>query len=320
MLTFLVTLALAAPAAKQSSFDIDKNGSSSTLKWSFVDESGSARKVSASLSSAAIEADNGTPRQFPKADAAKAQVKAIEKYAAKPGGPKIKAKATKSGGVSISMCGKSGAKLQTAMTEAKAAAKVAFDDWLRRHGYTRLRNDAISPDHATLADQYADDVAPVASALAVGTTDERSFVARTLRFVQAIPYEAKKGGGDTGYRRPLSVLARNKGDCDSKVALFLALVRSQYPALDSTVVIIPNHAFAGVTIEPLPGERTFSLAGTRYLALEPVGPAAVEVGKVSGRSGWHLFWGSNEKRALPASADAPVEPATTSVIEAPAAN
>ena len=294
-----IALALAFPAAKQSSFDADKGSAKWTLHWTFVDETGKSRKVAADLSASAIERDNSTPRQFPASEAAKAEVKAIEHYADAPGGPKIKAKATKSGGVSIQVSGKSSSRMHAAMDGAKAAAKDALDGWLSRHGYTRLKNDAIVPDHARLADEYADDVGPLADALSAGTTDERTFVARALRFVQAIPYEAKKSGGDAGFRRPLSLLARNKGDCDSKATLFLALVRARYPELDSTVVIIPNHAFAGVAIEPMAGERSFALGSERYVALEPVGPAAAPPGKVSGSAGWHLFWGSNEKRPLP---------------------
>ena len=45
-------------------------------------------------------------------------------------------------------------------------------------------------------------------------------------------------------------------------------------------------------------ERSFEREGVRYVGMEPVGPAKVRVGQVSGASGWHLFWGSAEARAL----------------------
>lgn len=299
MWIWLVVAALAAPAAKQGKFDSDKQGEIQRLSWSFVDEAGRSRKIVASFPTEQIVADNAVPRQFPKGEAASVQVRAIERYADETKGPKIKAKANSSGGVSIKVSGKNAGKMREALAGASTAAETALDKWLSKHRYTRLRGGEIVADHARLAAEYGDEVAPLAEALAIETSDEREFIRRSLRFVQAIPYESKRSGADAGYRRPLSVLARNKGDCDSKATLFLALVRSRYPNLASTVVIIPNHAFAAVALSPEPGERSFMLEGTRYVALEPVGPAAVEPGKVSGASGWHLFWGSNEKRPLP---------------------
>jgi hypothetical protein len=190
--------------------------------------------------------------------------------------------------------------MREALNQAQAAAKSALDTYLSRHRYTELRGGDIAPDHARLAAEYADDVRPVAAALAVGAPDARTFVARALAFVQAIPYESGKAGADKGYRRPLSVLARNKGDCDSKSTLFLALVRSAHPGLGAVVVYVPNHAFAGVALDPVGGDRSFARDGVRYVGVEPVGPARIPVGKVSGKSGWHLFWHSAETRALPA--------------------
>ena len=86
----------------------------------------------------------------------------------------------------------------------------------------------------------------------------------------------------------------------SKSTLFLALVRSAHPELGAVVVYVPNHAFAGVALDPVGGDRSFARNGVRYVGVEPVGPARIPVGKVSGKSGWHLFWHSAETRALPA--------------------
>ncbi len=289
----------AAPNAKQGRFDIDKGGGVWIFRYSYADEGNGTRKLEFALPADKVRHDNDVSLNFPKEASAKAQVAAIRTYADGRKGMKIKAKATKSGRVQIGVSGRA-SKVQATMTGAKAAAGAALDDFLVRHKYTRLKGGGIVPDHARLAELYADDVAPLAAALAKDAVDGRTYVARTLAFVQAIPYEAGRNGKDRGYRRPLSVLARNKGDCDSKSALFLALVRAQHPELAATVVYVPNHAFAGVALEPEAGERSFVRDGVRYVGLEPVGPAKNPVGKVSGHSGWHLFWGSAEARALPA--------------------
>jgi hypothetical protein len=289
--------ARAAPAARQAHFSVEKGRSEWTLRYTFSDESNHGRKVSVALPSAAVAKDNDTRLQFPKAAALRAQVAAVRRYAATHRGPDISAKA-QDGGVSIRVRGKNAGRMREALEGARAAADASLSVYLARHRYTRLRGGGIVPDHARLADQYADDVLPLAEALAVDAPDARTFVARALAFTQAIPYEAGKNGADRGYRRPLSVLARNRGDCDSKSTLFLALVRARHPELAATVVYVPNHALAGVAMDPAAGERVFVREGVQYVAAEPVGPAKLKFGGVSGKAGWHLFWGSAETRAL----------------------
>ncbi len=294
----IFTLALAAPAAVQSSFNSADRGDTLELRWTFEDETGKARSVEVALPESKVERDNDIPKNFPAKDAAQAQAKAVREYADRLRGVELKVKASKSGTLSMSASGKAG-KVGDALSGAKAVAEAELERWLDKHRYTRLRNDAIIQDHAQLAADYADEVAPLAQALAQGSPDALTYVARSLAFVQAIPYEKKKNGDSAGYRRPLSVLAKNKGDCDSKSTLFLALVRAGHPELASTVVYVPNHAFAGVALEPEAGERAFTRDDVRYVGVEPVGPAKAPIGDVSGKAGWHLFWGSAEAYAVP---------------------
>lgn len=290
----------AAPRARQTAFEADKQSARWSFQYKYTDEAGKIDAVAFELPTASVVRDNGIPLQFPKRDAVKAELAAVESYAASLKGPKITARASGSGGLRIDVSGRDADRMREALNQAQAAAKSALDTYLSRHRYTELRGGDIAPDHARLAAEYADDVRPVAAALAVGAPDARTFVARALAFVQAIPYESGKAGADKGYRRPLSVLARNKGDCDSKSTLFLALVRSAHPELGAVVVYVPNHAFAAVALDPVGGDRSFARNGVRYVGVEPVGPARIPVGKVSGKSGWHLFWHSAETRALPA--------------------
>ena len=103
-------------------------------------------------------------------------------------------------------------------------------------------------------------------------------VARALAFTQAIPYQKGRRGADAGFQHPLALVARNKGDCDGKSALFLALVRAELPALPLAMVYVPGHALVGVGLPPKPGDRTFQHRGTEYVYAEPVGPAAHPLG------------------------------------------
>ncbi len=291
-------LALAAPAAVHSKFSNDAAGENRRLSWTFEDERGEKRSVVFTVSAAAVEHDNQLPKVFPAENAAKAQARAVRDYADGIKGVTIQAKASKSGTLSISASGRSD-RVRPALEGAQAAAEAELDRWLDKHRFARLRGDAITHDHARIAAEYADDVSALAAELGRDGPDARVFVSRALAFVQGIPYEKRKSGADVGFRRPLSVLARNKGDCDSKTTLFLALVRAAHPELASTVVYVPNHALAGVGTTAEAGERTFARDGVTYVAMEPVGPAKSPLGEVSGKAGWHLFWGSAQHRAVP---------------------
>ena len=100
--------------------------------------------------------------------------------------------------------------------------------------------------------------------------------------MQTIPYEARKRkGGDPGYRRPLALLSRNRGDCDSKSVLFLALVHGRLPDLPLAVVYVPEHALVGIGLDGERGDRTFRDDGVRYIYAEPVGPALHPLGETA---------------------------------------
>jgi hypothetical protein len=123
------------------------------------------------------------------------------------------------------------------------------DEWLEAHAHTRFGPGRYAWDLPRLAAQYADDVAPVAVALASGAADEREFVERALSFVQSIPYELLRSDG-SGYRPPLAVLSADSGDCDSKAMLAVMLLR--HLGLDAVMLSSDRLAHAAVGIA-LPG-------------------------------------------------------------------
>jgi len=257
------------------------------FKMSFVDETGQSRTVRFSLSRAAVDADVGTSLGFPYEDAVNAQVKAARRYATTCDGVKVKVRG-RSRGIALSVSGTDRKAMRRALKETNEAAEAGLEAFLERRRWTRHRGKLL-PDHARLVGDYSDDLAPLAAVLGREfdlQTEEgrRGFALRALRFVQAIPYEKRKGGGDKGYRRPLAVLARNKGDCDSKSVLYLAILRAALPDLDAAVVYIPGHTFVAIGVERADGELTVKVDGQRLVIAEPVGPATTDLGDGSKRS------------------------------------
>ncbi len=163
-----------------------------------------------------------------------------------------------------------------AAQRVSAAARAKF---LGQHGYEEV-NGLIRPAHARLVVDYAAIVAPVAAALTRPGDSASTYAARALTFVQAIPYESHGLSGDT-YRRPLAVIDGDRGDCDSKAVLYLALVRSAFPDVGESLYYIPNHLYVGLD---LPGTGTrITTAGRSFLVAEPAGPAQLPIGALDSR-------------------------------------
>ncbi len=182
------------------------------------------------------------------------------------------------GGVAIGVSGPRD-RAQAIMAKAEKVRDEAIATYVAENDYFFREGGALSFDHASLVAEYTADLAPAAAALKEGTSGRRDYVEKVLSFVQAIPYEAqKKNGGDPGYRRPLALLYRNRGDCDSKAVLFLGLVEAAYPELDEAVVYVPGHALTGVALPPKDGDRTFEVDGKEFVYAEPVGPALHPLG------------------------------------------
>ncbi|MFT4626338.1 MAG: hypothetical protein ACI8PZ_005015 [Myxococcota bacterium] len=277
-LMFWCGIALAGPRkdAAQTGFEVVEQGASLDFDFRWRDKSGGPDKVAFSLPSAAMAADREEVTWLKRRDMNEAVVKAVREWGRTVKGVKISAE-VKNGGIAI---GASGAGARAALKQAGNVRDAAMDEWLAENDFTRMKSGDLSFDHASLAAKYAPQLAPVANALAEGTESDRAFVARALEFVQSIPYEArKKNGGDPGYRRPVSLLERDRGDCDSKAVLFLAVVRARLPSVPLAVVYVPGHALTGVGLPEGKDDRTFKVDGTEFIYAEPVGPALFKLGE-----------------------------------------
>ncbi|MEQ1502931.1 MAG: hypothetical protein ABMB14_11910 [Myxococcota bacterium] len=272
----------ASDGSTQTAFSKRRTGSDVEFDVGWTDAVATPRAIAFALPTAAVADDKDEPAILPRREMLGYAVEQIEAYGRSVGrSRRVHLTATiVRGGIELEARGTaSRARIRATIAEAEAVRDAAIETWLDEHAFVRLDDGQLSFDHARLAAEYADTVTPIARALRAEALDDRAFVELALSFVQAIPYEATtRLGGDPGYRRPLAVLARNRGDCDSKTVLFLALVRAELPAAPLAVVYVPGHALAGVGLDRAAGDERFREDGVRYLYAEPVGPLLLPLG------------------------------------------
>ncbi len=268
--------------AKQLNHGVERGTDTWTLTVRWSDAEGQAHRAQYELPTQEVRRDMNTPLKFRKAVAARYMAKEINKDTAGLRGVKVNAWATRNGVVRIQAKGKNGAKVKAALRQASEARESALERYMADNGYTYL-GKKIVPDHARHVVQYAEDLAPVVEALGGPTPDPRDFSDLALSFVQTIPYERRARVADL-YRRPISILGRNKGDCDSKTVLFLALMHQAYPTLPLAIVYIPGHAFGAVGLDPARGDVRLRRRGETWVGVEPVGPAIHRSGELGRKS------------------------------------
>lgn len=269
-------------SASQTAFDVEKGAEEWQFDVGWKDVNGKRRRVEFSLPADRIEADLKVPLRFQIKDANKEIAKAINAYGAETKGVKIKA-VPRGKKVAISGSSKSRKKLKKAKSDLKGVQRRALNKYMRAHGFTKLKGKVI-PNHAQHAYRYADDLQPLAVALGSEDLKRRAFAKRALSFVQTIPYEKGRNGRDKGFRLPMSLLAKNKGDCDSKATLYLALMKAAHPSLDSVFVYIKGHAFVGLGLKPQGDDVVFKADGRKWVLVEPVGPAVSPLGQGARKS------------------------------------
>lgn len=170
----------------------------------------------------------------------------------------------------------------------------ALDQYLEDNYYSHFRSylgqKAVKPDHLRYISENQAALLPIAQAVydKLPTNSEtRAYVNLVLSWVQSIPYNELKNrltSNGAGYLPPLSVVANNQGDCDSKAVLMASLVRSLLPEVKMTMVYLPNHALLGIVLPFRTNEKTLDIDGLDYLLMEPTGPAKIPLGDIANRS------------------------------------
>jgi hypothetical protein len=172
------------------------------------------------------------------------------------------------------------AQIQASLKKASNFQRQAMKDAFEARGYLLTPGNLVLPDHCRHVSDYALTMKPVVQGLGGPRKRPRAFARHALGFVQSIPYELRALQQDR-YRRPFAVLAKNKGDCDSKVVLYLAMLRHAWPKLRTAVVYVPGHAFCALDLRPKAGEVGVDIRGRSWLAIEPVGPMLADLGQLA---------------------------------------
>jgi hypothetical protein len=118
------------------------------------------------------------------------------------------------------------------------AKRASLDGVLAEHGVVRQRTpqgDVLAPDYDWMIAASVKDVQPIAKAILAearrrGAQGLREEFGALASFVQQLEYSECPNPGDDKHRfglsMPLWALATNKGDCDTRAVLLVALARS----------------------------------------------------------------------------------------------
>jgi hypothetical protein len=165
--------------------------------------------------------------------------------------------------------------------------------YLSRHLRQRTEEGRILVDFAAATMAQQDTLRGLARALGeapgVGA-DERARVALALAFFQQIPYAGLGDGEARGsdFLTGPALLARNRGDCDSKVVALAAVLRTHVSARKLVAISMPGHVVLGIDLPALPGEQTVRTPARQYVIMEASGPHMSAIGNVDGRTAKYL--------------------------------
>ena len=178
-------------------------------------------------------------------------------------------------------------KLQKEFKQVRRDAETQF---LHDHYYIRFTdsygNAVIKPDHQRMVKESLRGLQPVSDAfieLSKGHA-QRRLLELVLSFVQSIPYaqmQSNDGLRGAGYIPPGQLIANNRGDCDSKSALLIGILKNIFPDMPIALIFVPGHALVGVNVAAKSSDKTVTLNGTRFVLIEPTGPAQRPFGSVS---------------------------------------
>lgn len=299
MIWMLCALLLSAHGGRHR---VHEDGDALRVQSTWVGADHQSRAVEFLLDADAVRQARDTPTRFPHEAAAQTVATAVDRYVREQGWDGVTATVTGSS-VHLRVRGKDDAQIQRRLQTLHAVRDAAMATFLEVHGYRRLDDGRVAPDHARIASEHAAHLAQVADALGADRREVRDFARVSLGFVQSVPYEAGGPKQDGGFRLPVSVLAAGRGDCDSKAVLFAGLLKAAHPDLGVAIVVLPGdrfagHALAAVDLEPTPEQAFLLIEGRPWVLAEVVGPHAVPLGRIDGRTRRALARGPVEVRAV----------------------
>lgn len=193
----------------------------------------------------------------------------------------------------IDIKGRDQQQIQAAYNKIQALEQQYMLQYLENNYYHRfITHDqvaGIKPDHVRIANDSVADLKPMKQLIIekVPIKNIRRVVNFVLAYVQSIPYsplESRATSSGAGFSTPLKLLWENKGDCDSKLTLTAALLRSLMPRIKMVLVFIDQHAFIGIEVYPEAGEITLTENNVTYVLAEQTGPALLTLGTIGASS------------------------------------
>ena len=233
------------------------------------------------------------------------------------------------GGMSLNLSSRDEEALAQANNQLTKLSKDVQNQYLADrfyHIFTRFDGKrGIKPDHVKIANQSV----PLLKALrpiileTVELRNIRLVTDYTLNFIQSIPYSplaSRQTSAGAGFVPPMQLLYQNQGDCDSKVTLTSALLRSLMPRIEMIMVFIDGHALMGINAPIEAGDKTIRHNGITYVLGEPTGPAMYPLGKIAVSSEQAINAGLytvEEFHAQPAADDVAMSQETSALTSSP---
>lgn len=180
--------------------------------------------------------------------------------------------------------------LQSAKLAISQLELKFHDEYLDKNFYhkfeTYRQERGIKPNHVSIADLSVPTLKPLKPIIleTVDIQNIRRVTNYVLGFVQNIPYstlESRVTSSGAGFSVPTKVLWENKGDCDSKMTLTIAILRALMPRIKMVMVYVERHAFIGIEILPKANDITLTEQGTTYVLADPTGPSVAPLGALS---------------------------------------
>jgi len=278
--------------AKQSGFQVNQSEHRWHFEYQWSDKDKKTHQTKFVLNRSSIAADLERSLNLSKQELSQFEANAVNEWAKYYSSVTVKAH-VEGGGVRVSVEGINQDELKKALQRSDYIRKQAREEYLDKVGYKEYTT-GIAPDYVRFIQEYSPELSPLAHALGSGG-DFRIFLRNVLAFIQNIPYESVS---DFSYRRPLSLLAKNTGDCDSKVVLFLALIHNAYPNIPLAVLDVPGHAAAMIGVPPKGKEKAYRINDQIWVPAEPVGPGLLPLGKLDSTTLQKLTSGQYSLRQL----------------------
>ena len=262
--------------AKQISFQMVPNQEKTTFHYQWDTASKEELQVSFSLSNELLHKEEQYPIIVPMKQVLQVQRDAVNSWANKQAGVSIQAHLGANNTISIEVSGSDQALMSRKYQEALQIREQAEQQFLAANGYQLIQSELL-PNFEFLIQEYAKALAPIANKLQQPGDNLDAYAKRALSFVQNIPYDHSQ---KNLFRRPISILKNNKGDCDSKTVLYLALIKAAYPNVPVAVVDITDHAFVLIGSRELDSKMEVEINGQIWVPIEPVGPGLSVIGEL----------------------------------------